>query len=264
MSTDPNDGVQLVGADDVPISRRSPSSGPTRSAKGGDDGVESVGPDDDANMGQDDENNNEDDEDEDEGDDDEEEDDDVFVVEAIKKHMVDEGVKWEGWESKSDLTWEPEENLVESAGDIVKSYLERIGGRQAILDETSKAARGKKRGRPTTTKTTSKQNSNAGSSKRPRGGGGSHPRSSTPPVPAKWLPPSGSWEDEINDIDACEDEGKGKLIVYLNWKNGRKTKHDTSVIYKKCPQKMLQFYERHVKIIRDEAEAAVDEARNGQ
>lgn len=56
-----------------------------------------------------------------------------FIVEAIKKHMVDEDVrvpgplgelanppqgslkflvKWEGWEKKSDLTWEPEDNLM--------------------------------------------------------------------------------------------------------------------------------------------------------
>lgn len=26
--------------------------------------------------------------------------------------------------------------------------------------------------------------------------------------------------------------------MYLVWKNGKKTKHDTSVIYKKCPQKV--------------------------
>ncbi|GAO13334.1 hypothetical protein UVI_02013470 [Ustilaginoidea virens] len=40
-----------------------------------------------------------------------------FIVEAIKSHMVDEDgslkfqVKWEGYESKKDMTWEPEENL---------------------------------------------------------------------------------------------------------------------------------------------------------
>lgn len=118
----------------------------------------------------------------------------------------------------------------ETAGDIVSEYLERIGGRQAILDETSKAARGKKRGRP------SGGAGPSASSKRARG---SHPTStSTPPAPAVWMPPSGSWEDEIKEIDACEDEGKGKLVVYLNWKTGHKTKHDTSVIYKKCPQKV--------------------------
>ncbi|OAQ98796.1 hypothetical protein LLEC1_08055 [Akanthomyces lecanii] len=27
-------------------------------------------------------------------------------------------------------------------------------------------------------------------------------------------------------------------MVYLVWKNGKKTRHQTSVIYKKCPQKV--------------------------
>jgi chromobox protein 1 len=54
----------------------------------------------------------------------------------------------------------------------------------------------------------------------------------------KWSPPSGSWEDEIEKIDACEDDN-GKLIVYLIWKNGQKTNHETQIIYEKCPQKVL-------------------------
>jgi chromobox protein 1 len=84
----------------------------------------------------------------------------------------------------------------------------------------------------------------------------------------KWSPPSGSWEDEIEKIDGCEEDDNGKLIVYLIWKNGQKTNHVTQIIYKKCPQKvvhsfvipiacrfrvnttqMLQFYEEHVRII---------------
>ncbi|PHH87707.1 hypothetical protein CDD83_8510 [Cordyceps sp. RAO-2017] len=194
--------------------------------------------------------------DDDEGDEDEGDlDEDEFIVEAIKKHMVDEDgslkflVKWEGWEKKSDMTWEPEDNLRESASEVLTEYYNRIGGRDKIFEESDKAVRGKKRGRasssgtPATTKRSRKN--------------GIHPAESTPPASAKkWSPPAGSWEDEIESIDACEDEGSGKLVVYLIWKNGRKTKHDTSVIYKKCPQKMLQFYERHVKIIRDENQVA--------
>lgn len=53
-----------------------------------------------------------------------------------------------------------------------------------------------------------------------------------------WQPPAGSWEDEVDTIDSCERGGGGKLIVYLIWKNGRKTKHETPVVYKKCPQKV--------------------------
>ncbi|KAK7408921.1 hypothetical protein QQX98_008925 [Neonectria punicea] len=196
----------------------------------------------------------------DEGDEDDEDDleDDVFVVEAIKDHTIDEDgtlkfqVKWEGYDSKGDLTWEPEQNLVDTAEDILNAYYEGIGGREDIFQKTEKASKSKKRrraanGTPSTTKR-SRRN-------------GAHPSETTPPVTTKkWSPPAGSWEDEIETIDACEDEGSGKLIVYLIWKNGQKTKHDTAVIYKKCPQKMLYFYERHVKIIRDENKALADEA----
>jgi chromobox protein 1 len=55
---------------------------------------------------------------------------------------------------------------------------------------------------------------------------------------ATWKPPAGSWEDQIKDLDACEDEESGKLMVYLTWINGQKTQHETSVIYKRCPQKV--------------------------
>jgi chromo shadow domain-containing protein len=77
----------------------------------------------------------------------------------------------------------------------------------------------------------------AAGAKRRRNGAanGSPPASGTANA---WKPPSGSWEDEIETIDACEDEESGKLIVYLNWKAGHKTKHTTDVIYKRCPQKV--------------------------
>lgn len=87
--------------------------------------------------------------------------------------------------------------------------------------------------------------------------------------------PSGSWEEDVESIDACQDEVSGALVIYLNWKNGQKTKHPTEVVYKRCPQKvsspivysrgqtlivpqMLRFYEKHIRIVKSEPEADAD------
>jgi len=101
-----------------------------------------------------------------------------------------------------------------------------------MLEEIKAGLKSKKRGRTDTATPTS-------TSKRSRKNG-DHPVNSTPPATARqaeWKPPPGSWEDEILDLDACEDEESGKLMVYLTWKDGHKTQHETSVIYKRCPQK---------------------------
>ncbi|KAH7110474.1 hypothetical protein EDB81DRAFT_894757 [Dactylonectria macrodidyma] len=197
------------------------------------------------------------DDDEDEVDDELE--DEFFIVKTIKKHYVDgDGalkflVQWEGYESKKDWTWEPEGNLKVSGEEILNEYFNKIGGRHKIFKESDKAVQTRKRRRATnsTTNTTAKRLQ----------GNEAYLADKTSPATVKnWSPPSGSWEDEIETIDACEDGGNGKLVVFLIWKNGEKTKHVTKTIYKKCPQKMLQFYERHVKIIGNENKALGDGA----
>lgn len=93
------------------------------------------------------------------------------------------------------------------------------------------AVKGKKRGRASS-------NGTPAQTKRSRRNG-AHPADLTPPATIKqWQPPAGSWEDDVDSIDAAEEEESGKLMVYLEWKNGQKTKHPTQVIYKKCPQKV--------------------------
>lgn len=53
-----------------------------------------------------------------------------------------------------------------------------------------------------------------------------------------WSPPAGSWEDEIEAITGFDEEDGGKLMVYITWKNGEKTKHPTDVAHTKFPQKV--------------------------
>ncbi|KAK0709441.1 hypothetical protein B0T26DRAFT_742882 [Lasiosphaeria miniovina] len=184
--------------------------------------------------------------------DDEELEEEEYVVEKIMSHMIDaQGkllfeVKWEGYEKKSDRTWEPEENFAESASLALEEYFRSAGGRGKVFKSTANPLKGKKRGRQST-------GTPAATGKRSKKNGEQHPADEDTPLTAKnvqWKPPAGSWEDHIAQLDACEDEDTHKLMVYLTWKNGHKTQHETSVIYNRCPQKMLQFYERHVRIIK--------------
>ncbi|KAH6953686.1 hypothetical protein BKA56DRAFT_564165 [Ilyonectria sp. MPI-CAGE-AT-0026] len=149
-------------------------------------------------------------------------------------------------------TWEPEDNLKVSGDEILNEYFDTIGGRDKIFKESDRAAKTKK-GRQTTNGTFSTRPKRLQRNEAHVGDG---------TLLAKQCnPPSGSWEDEIETIGACEEDDNGKLIVYLIWKNGQKTKHETQIIYKKCPQKMLQFYEKHVKIIGTEKNAMRDGTR---
>ncbi|KAK1461986.1 chromo domain-containing protein [Colletotrichum cuscutae] len=190
------------------------------------------------------------DEEDEEGDEDDDLEADEYVVEKILDHgTVNFRVKWEGYSKKSDQTWEPEDSLKEGASEILEEYLKKLGGREALFEEKTKAKTTKKRGRPSASSSTP-----PASSKRGKRNG--HPAESTPPASVKeakakaWTLPSGSWEDDVESIDACEDEESGSIIIYLNWRNGQKTKHPKEVVYKRCPQKMLQFYEKHIRIIK--------------
>ncbi|SPO04946.1 related to chromatin-associated swi6 protein [Cephalotrichum gorgonifer] len=184
--------------------------------------------------------------------------DDIFVVEKILAHMVDKDgglmfkVKWEGYSKKSDQTWEPEDSLREGAESILESYLAEQGGRDQIIEDTQEAVTTKKRGR--------KSAADGEPKKRAKRNG--HPADTVAPATGgkagAWQPPAGSWEDHIESIDACEDESTGKLVVFLNWKNGKKTKHNTEVVYRRCPQKMLRFYENHVRIVKNETAEGLD------
>lgn len=129
----------------------------------------------------------------------------------------------------------------ESADEILKSYLDTVGGREQILadfaekKEQNQEKKGKKRARASTDAETN------GSGKRGRKGkNGAHPGESTPPASAsagEFKPPTGNWEEQIVAIDACEG-GEGAVVVYLTWKGGHKTQHPLSQVYKRCPQRV--------------------------
>lgn len=71
-------------------------------------------------------------------------------------------------------------------------------------------------------------------------------------TPAKAELPAGSWETDIQKVTSIieEDEAKPKsgktLIALVEWVDGRKTQHKMEVLRRKCPQKLLNYYEQHL------------------
>jgi len=147
------------------------------------------------------------------------------------------------------MTWEPESNLeyislrkpstppqttrltpCRTASELVEEYYNTIGGRQFVHDAAQAAKQPKKRSRASTGTTPAAKKSK----KEP------HPASATPPASLRekeFKPPSGSWEEEVKAIDACEGTD-GQVQVYLTWRNGHKTQHPLDMVYKRCPQKV--------------------------
>jgi len=168
--------------------------------------------------------------------------DDEYIVEKILGHLINEDgelrfkVKWLGFDKKSDQTWEPEENLINTS--ILGEYYESVGGRAAVLSGEKPK---KKRGRVSTSSVAAESSTNGKRRK-------TAPKSETPSASVTnedFKPPSGSWEDAVQGIDACEGTG-GTIHVYLHWATGNKTRHPLEQVYKRCPQKMLKFYEAHL------------------
>lgn len=180
------------------------------------------------------------DDDDDDGD---EEEGDEYEVQRIIDHMLDENedprfrVVWKGYENPSDHTWEPEDNLVDNASEILSEYITKIGGRPKLFE---KPAKGKKRGRQ------SASASSTTATKRPRKSE-DHPadRESPAEVQKVFKPPAGSWEEEVVDVEMFRGDD-GELRVFLTWRNGSKSQHAAQQAYLRCPQRILRFYESRI------------------
>jgi len=173
----------------------------------------------------------------------EEGDENEYIVEAIMDHRFDGNelffhVKWQDYPHKKDWTWEPEEHLTGGSDAILQEYYNKIGGRPVQKSPSRGVSSARKRGR----NSASTAATPAKSSKKARTsiaiGAGS-------PSEAQWKPPAGSWEEHITHIDTIEKNETG-LVCYLQWENGKKTQHDIHTVHKKCPQRMLAFYEQHL------------------
>jgi chromobox protein 1 len=62
-----------------------------------------------------------------------------------------------------------------------------------------------------------------------------------------WLPNKVDWEADVEEVTHIErDAETDQLVVFVHWKNGRKTKVSMSQVYRHCPRPMLRFYEKHL------------------
>ncbi|KAF9164308.1 hypothetical protein BGX20_000985 [Mortierella sp. AD010] len=72
--------------------------------------------------------------------------------------------------------------------------------------------------------------------------------------PTTWSPPASweSWESHINRVEAVEQRRsengteKESLIIHILWLDGKQTEVSSKVAHKKCPVKLLEFYESHL------------------
>jgi chromobox protein 1 len=154
-----------------------------------------------------------------------------------------------GYNEKSDLTWELEENIAYvlfpvlvrlyllidtcySETDILHQYYENRGGRQSILEgglqkgKTRLQTRKKKR-----RAITNRKKLDIAQITSPATRQASLAREI-------FTPPHGSWEDKVKDIEVRNTDGN--IMVLLHWPNGYKTMHKLDEIYNRCPQKVCR------------------------
>ncbi|KAG9323691.1 hypothetical protein KVV02_008109 [Mortierella alpina] len=70
-----------------------------------------------------------------------------------------------------------------------------------------------------------------------------------------WRPPAtwDLWEDHVELVTAIERRSapagsdKPTLAVHLRWANGKETEHTTSEVRRRCPQKLLDYYEANLR-----------------
>ncbi|CAJ0832408.1 4123_t:CDS:2 [Entrophospora sp. SA101] len=55
------------------------------------------------------------------------------------------------------------------------------------------------------------------------------------------------WENKVSSVESIiRDDETEELSVFLRWKNGKVSKHSTKEVNAKCPQKIIDFYEKRL------------------
>ncbi|KAF9081724.1 hypothetical protein BGX23_000522 [Mortierella sp. AD031] len=213
-----------------------------------------------------------------------EEEEEEYEVERVVGHkrvrgLLKYNLKWKGY-SEDDNTWEKEDGVF--CTDLVEEYwtrYEQAGGSRTDLNgadgvapkqEAARQQKPKSPAPPKATKATKATASTAGrGSRKDRDGdtvmeiapakrqktSSTHKKSRKADEGGaesvdenKWMPPKSwvSWEDRVDIVQTVE-RCNQKLQVRLIWNNGKETQHPIEAAHQKCPQKLIQFYESHIK-----------------
>jgi len=135
----------------------------------------------------------------------------------------------------------------ENATDILKAYHKEIGGTPEPEAKKGKAGKAGKRSASAAFDSPAP----AASGKKAKGGRQSDVANGTP---AKKVLPSGTWENDVQRVtsileeaeDPTQKNNSNVLIGLLEWTDGTKTQHKMDALRRKCPQKLLDYYEQHL------------------
>lgn len=147
------------------------------------------------------------------------------------------------------------------AREILEAYWEKIGGKPEPKVKEPKST-GKKRGRQSTgsaVEPTKKQQKKGRKSTSALQDNTNDDNDDFPvgyaDAPDSWEPPNpndNAWDPLLMQVDTIEKDNNGDLWAYLAWneknEDGRfkRSKARLTTCRKACPQKMLDFYEKHV------------------
>ncbi|KAJ3182120.1 hypothetical protein HDU85_003162 [Gaertneriomyces sp. JEL0708] len=205
----------------------------------------------------------------------------TYEVERILSHKVKNGVelylvKWKGW-GDEDNTWEPVENL-EGAEDALREFWKRNkrvhGGGKVVKKAGKREAHGtheEARSKRARVDNGAGDAEEAGSTD-DRGASEDLVLETDAYTQHDELPESklalSSWDDLVERVDTLDRESSTNgIIVFLTWKDGTKSVHPNTECNARCPQAMIQFYEKNVRfrtLEEDDAEAAAEETYAGE
>lgn len=223
----------------------------------------------------------------------EDEDEEEYNVEKILDVKVEKGqkyylIKWEGYTS-DDNTWENENDC--DCKDLIEEFYRTRNEKQrnkkkeksAVKKETSKGdesadeKNNKKRKSPDSSEQQKSKQRKSVSNETKRNGNEkidvNKNKADEKKEFYKYYVQEGklpftkmnrdSWEGLIDCIESIEESDEPitkkdkndiiKLKVYLRWKDGVRSVHSNQVTNNKCPKKMIEFYENHIRFLKNQS-----------